>query len=169
MRRRGYSAIGLCGPKTASNVGAVLRAAGCYGAAMVATGGSKVTPEAATNTQKAHRHIPFFRVDNILDVVPEGCEAVCVELEAGATPIQNFVHPERAFYILGPEDGSVPLEISSACKYRVYIPTRFCMNLAATANVVLFDRMMKRGEFETSKIESELARKRLSGCGATNE
>jgi tRNA(Leu) C34 or U34 (ribose-2'-O)-methylase TrmL len=28
----------------------------------------------------------------------------------------------------------------------IYIPTRYCMNLAATVNVVLYDRMAKRGE-----------------------
>lgn len=36
MSERGYAAIGLIRPKTPANVGAVLRAAGCYGAAMVA-------------------------------------------------------------------------------------------------------------------------------------
>jgi hypothetical protein len=39
MMTRGYSAIGLHQPKTPVNVGAALRAAGCYGAAMVATSG----------------------------------------------------------------------------------------------------------------------------------
>lgn len=34
MAPRGYAAIGLHMPKTPSNVGSVLRAAGCYGAAM---------------------------------------------------------------------------------------------------------------------------------------
>lgn len=147
MSKRGYAAIGLCHPKTGENLGSVLRAAGCYGASMIASEGSRISPEYATNTLKAHRHIPYFQVHDILDALPVGCEPVCVEFDAGSTPIQNFVHPERAFYILGPEDGSVPENVSSRCKYKVYIPTKRCMNLAATANVILFDRMMKRKEY----------------------
>jgi hypothetical protein len=83
-----------------------------------------------------------------MESIPYDCIPVVVELEPGATPIQDFEHPERAFYVLGPEDGSVPRAISERCPLHVYVPTRDCMNLAATANVILFDRMMKRHEFE---------------------
>jgi hypothetical protein len=38
---RGYAAIGLCSPKTNANVGSALRAAGCFGAAMVAVSGRR--------------------------------------------------------------------------------------------------------------------------------
>ncbi len=30
----------------------------------------------------------------------------------------------------------------------VYVPTRHCMNLAATVNVVLYDRLSKGGAFD---------------------
>lgn len=33
----------------------------------------------------------------------------------------------------------------SWCRDVVYVPSRFCMNLAATANVILYDRMAKMG------------------------
>lgn len=147
MRKRGYSAVGLCGPKTESNVGSVLRAAHCYGASLVVSDGTRIKPTHPTNTPQAHRHIPYLQVESVLDACPYDCNPVVVELEPGATPIQNFVHPERAFYILGPEDGSVPRSVSEKCKYRVFVPTNGCMNLGATANVILFDRMMKRKEF----------------------
>lgn len=147
MSKRGYAAIALCRPKTESNVGSVLRAAHCYGASLVVSEGQRFRASTPTNTPKAHRHIPFIRVDDIWDVIPYDCIPVVVELEEGATPIQDFEHPERAFYILGPEDGSVPKSISQRCKHRVFIPTRDCMNLAATASFILFDRMMKRREF----------------------
>ena len=126
----------------------MLRAARCYGASLVVSEGSRIRPSHAANTSQAHRHIPYLQVDSILDALPFGCEPVIVELEGDSTPIQRFVHPERAFYILGPEDGSVPKAISERCKYHVYVPTNGCMNLAATANVILFDRMMKRKEYE---------------------
>lgn len=145
---RGYSAIALCSPKTEANLGSVIRAAHCYRASMVVSDGKRIKPTVATNTPQAHRHIPYLQVDCVMDAIPYGCTPVVIELEEGATPIQDFKHPERAFYILGPEDGSVPREISAMCPHHVYVPTRDCMNLAATANVILFDRMMKRREFE---------------------
>jgi Predicted rRNA methylase (SpoU class) len=144
---RGYSAIGLVGPKTPANVGGVLRAAHCYRSSLVVSEGQRFSISGGTNTPQAHRHIPYLRVDSIMDAVPYDCIPVVVELEEGATPIQDFKHPERAFYILGPEDGSVPESISSMCKHRVYIQTKDCMNLAATANVVLFHRSLQRGEW----------------------
>jgi tRNA(Leu) C34 or U34 (ribose-2'-O)-methylase TrmL len=145
---RGYSAIGLYHPKTPANVGSVLRAAHCYRAALVVTEGQRFPANGGTNTPQAHRHIPYIRTDDLFSCIPYDCQPVVVELEPGATPIQEFKHPERAFYILGPEDGSVPRSVSERCPHHVYVPTRDCMNLAATANVILFDRMMKRREFE---------------------
>lgn len=53
------------------------------------------------------------------------------------------LHPDRALYIFGPEDGSLDKEIRDWCEDVVYIPTTGCMNLAATVNVVLYDRMAK--------------------------
>ncbi len=144
---RGYAAIGLVNPKTPANLGSVLRAAGCYGAAIVMSMGQRFSAKTGTNTNMTHKKIPYIQVDDLMDAIPFDCVPVVVELEAGATPIQDFTHPERAFYILGPEDGDVPTRISTRCKHHVYIPTVGCMNLAATANVILFDRMMKRQEF----------------------
>ena len=145
---RGYAAIALCKPKTEANVGSVLRAAHCFRASLVVSDGNRVRPTGCTNTPQAHRHIPYIRIESVMDACPYDCVPVAVKLEPGATPIQNFTHPERAFYVFGPEDGSIPKEVSKRCKHHVYVPTRDCMNLAATANVILFDRMMKRGEYE---------------------
>ena len=70
---------------------------------------------------------------------------VAVEFCAWATPLPTFKHPERAFYIFGPEQGSLERETNllSACEHTVFIPTRHCMNLAAAVQVVLYDRMAK--------------------------
>jgi hypothetical protein len=51
--------------------------------------------------------------------------------------------PDRALYIFGPEDGSLDKDIRDWCEDVVYIPTTGCMNLAATVNVVLYDRLAK--------------------------
>lgn len=140
---RGFAAIGLFNPKTPSNVGSVLRAAYCYGAAMVAIEGTRDV-KAATDTPKAFRHLPVLRPASLRDVIPYDCVPVAVELTEDARDLTGYTHPERAFYIFGPEDGSLGARVLAWCRDTVYIPTTMCMNLAATANVVLYDRLSKR-------------------------
>jgi tRNA(Leu) C34 or U34 (ribose-2'-O)-methylase TrmL len=141
---RGYSCIGLDNPKTAANVGSILRAAGCYGAAFVACSGPRMARmcQSSTDTQKAWKHMPLF-VGDLRTLLPEGCVPVCIEMTDDAESLCKFRHPERAYYIFGPEDGSVRADVAEWCKVRVMVPTKFCMNLACTVNVVLYDRLCK--------------------------
>ena len=141
---RGYAAIGLHHPKNRYNVGAVIRAAGCYGAALVAITGERYR-RAHTDTQAAYKHLPVINTESLQSVVPVGCVPVAVELIPSSRPLAGFLHPESAFYLFGPEDGTLGPEIISWCKHVVYIPTRYCMNLSATVNVLLYDRAVKRG------------------------
>lgn len=140
---RGYAAIGLHLSKDPINVGNALRAAGCFGVAMVAVSGKRYQ-RAPSDTQAAHRHMPLIQVDDLKAVLPVDCVAVAVDLIEGATPLQIYTHPERAFYIFGPEDGTLDKAVTGWCRDTIYVPTRFCLNLAATVNVVLYDRMAKR-------------------------
>lgn len=139
---RGYAGIGLDHPKSGVNVGAALRAAGIYGAAFVAATGRRygVTP---TDTMKHYRHLPFFRPISLHDIIPFDCVPVAIDLLDGASPLPEYVHPERAFYIFGAEDATLGARITDWCRDTVYVPTTGCMNLAATVNVVLYDRMTK--------------------------
>ena len=146
MSARGYAAIGLHMPKTEHNVGSAMRAVGCYGASLLVVSGRRYKP-ASTDTQKAHRHIPLIHADNLQAVIPYGCVPVAVDLIDGAIPLAGYQHPERAFYVFGPEDSTLGTKVTGWCRDVIYIPTRYCMNLAATVNVVLYDRMIKRGEF----------------------
>lgn len=143
MNQRGYAAIGLHMPKTPANVGSVLRAAHCYGAALVVTSGQRYT-KAPTDPQAAYRHIPLVQTNDLHEAVPFDCVPVAVDLIEGARPLHLYTHPERAFYVFGPEDGTLGKAVISWCRDTVYVPTRYCMNLAATVNVVLYDRMVKR-------------------------
>jgi tRNA(Leu) C34 or U34 (ribose-2'-O)-methylase TrmL len=94
--------------------------------------------------------IPTVGVDDLLAFKPEGATIVTVELVEGAVPLPEFKHPENAYYILGPEDASVPIEIVEQSEHVVYIPTFNSMNLGATANVVLYDRLAK-SEYDQSE------------------
>jgi tRNA(Leu) C34 or U34 (ribose-2'-O)-methylase TrmL len=140
-----YVGLGLVNPKSPSNVGAVMRAAGCYGADEVCYTGSRfeLARRFATDTKQMVDKIPLLGVDDLLSVMPAGCEPVLVDLIEGATPLPEFDHPARAFYIFGPEDGTLEPALFSGVKRVVYIPTHGCMNLAATVNVILYDRLAK--------------------------
>lgn len=135
----GYAAIGLHNPKDILNIGEALRACGCYGASMIAVSGKRYS-RAKTDTQAAHRHMPLIHCEDLELVIPFGATPIAIDLIEGATLLAEFEHPKSAFYIFGPEDGT--LDISWA-KETVYIPTKYCMNLAATVNIVLYDRQAK--------------------------
>ena len=139
--------IGLVNPKSPENVGMVIRAAGCYEAQEIFYTGERFDRARRfwTDTKSAGHKIPLTGVEDLVKATPPGAVRVAVELIEGAIPLMDFVHPEHAFYIFGPEDGSLKKELLEQCDYVVYIPTVGCMNLAATVNVVLYDRMAKSG------------------------
>ena len=140
-----FAYIGLVNPKSPENVGMVMRAAGCYEASKVFYTGVRFdrARQFFTDTKNMHEKIPLQHADDLLTTVPEGAKIVSVELVEGAMPLMDFQHPEHAYYIFGPEDGSLTQTVLDASDHVVYIPTIGCMNLAATVNVVLYDRLAK--------------------------
>jgi tRNA(Leu) C34 or U34 (ribose-2'-O)-methylase TrmL len=141
---RGFSCLGLYRPKTAENVGGVMRAAYCYGVSQVVIEGARNSSLThATNTAGAHKHLPTILTDDLLLHVPHGAQVVVVDLIPGAVALPAFQHPTRAFYVFGPEDGTIGDRHTAFAQHTVYVPTRNCMNLAACVNVVLYDRMAK--------------------------
>ncbi len=142
---RGFAAIGLHRPKDIHNIGGVLRAAQAYSASMVAISGDRIGGEAirhASNTGQAQRHMPVLRAE-LKELIPFGAVPVAVDLVDDAVSLHEFEHPNSAFYIFGPEDGTLGKAILDWCPYRVMIPTAICMNLAACVNVILYDRLAK--------------------------
>jgi tRNA(Leu) C34 or U34 (ribose-2'-O)-methylase TrmL len=145
---RGYSAIGLYKIKNHHNYGGVIRAAHCYGAAMIAIAGARYDANRVVknseNTTRGEKHIPVLHGENLQSMIPFDCVPIAVDLVEDAIELQNFQHPLRGFYIFGPEDGTLGKNVLPWCKHRLVIPTQYCMNLAATVNVVLYDRLAKQ-------------------------
>lgn len=148
--------IGLTNPKSPSNVGAVMRAAGCYCVDQVFYTGQRYAKAAKyndskhnTDTKNACEKIPLKAADNfenleyLGDFLPKSTKIICVDLIEGATPLPHFQHPEQAFYIFGPEDGTISQKVINNADDVVYVPTVGCMNLAASVNVLLYDRLAK--------------------------
>ncbi|WP_298769636.1 RNA methyltransferase [uncultured Shewanella sp.] len=150
-----YIGIGLLNPKSPTNMGGIMRAAGCYDADAVFFTGKRYLLAATngnaqynTDTKGASLSIPQTQVEDLREAVGSEISLVCVDLVEGACPLPEFQHPEKALYIFGPEDGTVSQSLIDASDAVVYMPTKGCMNLAASVNVLLYDRMAKMAHFE---------------------
>lgn len=160
--KKNQVSIGLINPKDTQNVGSVLRAIGCYQANDVFFTGSRYEHALKhnTDTHNVALNSLISKVESMTQArdqyMPTGTKIVCVELVEGATPLPDFVHPEDALYVFGPEDGNLKQSVVNQADEVVYIPTVGCMNLAATVNVLLYDRLTKARNIEAS---DELVRK----------
>ena len=150
LMNKEFVCIGLINPKGAANVGSVMRAAGCYQVDQVLYSGQRYdrAVKMSTDTQSASTSIPLINietlnVDNLIDAVDGETEVVCVDLIQGATSLPAFQHPKKALYIFGPEDGTIPQKVVDRADHVVFVPTVGCMNLAASVNVLLYDRLAK--------------------------
>ena len=139
---KGYACVGMSQPKTVENVGAAIRACQAYNAAFMAIMGKRYK-RSCLDTGSGFKHLPLFHVNNLREAIPFDCVPVAVDLVEGARDLSTYTHPERAFYIFGPEDGTLGRKTTDWCRDTIYIPTSICMNLAATVNVVLYDRLSK--------------------------
>lgn len=158
--------IALTNPKSPSNVGAVMRAAGCYQADQVIYSGRRYEQAVKfnkntlkTDTHNAQGIIPligvedFINISDLLENIPASSKVICVDLVEGATPLPHFIHPENAIYIFGPEDGTIKQQVIDSADEVVFVPTIGCMNLAASVNVLLYDRLSKSVKHqETSTV-----------------
>lgn len=143
--------IGLTDPKSPTNVGAVMRAAGCYQANEVRYTGVRYARAAKfhTDTKDASRKIPLNAAESLIDNILPEQQVICVDLVEGAISLPDFEHPENALYIFGPEDGTIAQDVIDRADAVVYVPTVGCMNLAASVNVLLYDRLAKSAQTVT--------------------
>lgn len=176
------SAVVLLNPKTPYNVGAVIRACSIFAVPTLRWTGERIG-EAESRRKAgstAHRdRLP--REERMKDYShvdwrwspSERCVSglarsreltpVAVEVSDSAESLDEFVHPEMALYVFGPEDGSIPKAVRVVCHRFVHIPseTRTPFNLAAAVNIVLYDRYVKaqgRRPFSTQSAENSSAR-----------
>lgn len=141
--------IGLVNPKSPHNVSSVMRSAGNFSVDSVFYTGKRYpralmrNPDLPDMHRKVGQTIPLSEVVSITDALSENMSLVCVELVENAVSLPDYQHPENALYVFGPEDGSLTQDIIDAADAVIYIPTIKSMNLAASVNVVLYDRLAK--------------------------
>lgn len=144
------STIILINPRFPHNVGAAVRAAACYGFDTVLFTGSRVKKIIDEDGRlpreerlREYQSVDWHQTDRPFDELPSGVTPVAVELVPGAEYLPYFEHPEKVAYVFGPEDGTLDRGVLGQCHRFVRIPSRFCLNLAAAVNVVLYDRLVK--------------------------
>lgn len=148
----GYFGVAVYHPKHEVNVGTLWRTASTYGAAMVATVGSRYKRQ-ASDTSGTPNHTPLFHypdMDALIDGLPYSCPVIGVELDPRAESLTSFFHPHRALYLLGAEDHGLPVSVLDRCHYIVQIPTPSpgSLNLAVAGSLVMHDRWLMHRESE---------------------
>lgn len=141
QRTRGFYGVALWSPKHYDNVGTVLRSANIWGAAFVEFIKARFYKQ-RSDTFKTWRHLPIVECGDLL--IPYSCIPVAVELVDGAKELSTYKHPERALYVFGPEDGSLPKDVIAQCRDVVKMDGKFCANLAVAASLVLYHRHAQR-------------------------
>lgn len=141
--------IGLMNPKSPDNVGAVLRSSANYRVDSVYYTGKryenavKHAGRQVDMSRKRGKKIPLSAVAQITAPATAGMKIICVEFAENAIALPVFEHPDKALYIFGPEDGSIDQATIDLADAVVYMPTVGSMNLSASVNVLLYDRLAK--------------------------
>ena len=88
-----------------------------------------------------------------LTCAPQGATWVAVEM--GGTPLDEFVHPSNAVYLLGSEDWGLPASVLQACHSVVSLTSeRFASyNVATAGSILMYDRVAKERAAERLAVE----------------
>jgi tRNA G18 (ribose-2'-O)-methylase SpoU len=152
----GFFGIGIWHSKNALNLGSLWRTADIMGASFVFTIGRRYR-EQASDTLRSVRRIPlwhFGSVSDLVDHLPHSCPLIGIELDARAKDLSDFVHPDRAAYLLGAEDYGLTQTEMNQCHALVKMPGASSMNVACAGSIVVYDRIAKRGSLVNSIREA---------------
>lgn len=145
MKDKGYFGIGCMNMKTSMNYGSLFRTAQIFEADFIFLIGARFKHQ-ASDTMKSWRHIPTFEYTSFKDFNdhrPYDCKLVGIELVEVATPLQDFIHPKRACYLLGAEDNGLTKEALNHCQEVIILPGVRSLNVAVAGSIVIYDRITK--------------------------
>ncbi len=139
--------VALYNPKVVVNLAGAVRACSCFNIESLAWTGNRIRFPAGQRIPREFRLYKEVQITHQYQLITQEdldiYTPVAVEYRKNSENLRDFVHPENALYVLGPEDNSVPNHILSLCHRFVYIDTTSCLNLAMTVGVVLYDRYCK--------------------------
>lgn len=146
---RGFFGVAVYAPKHYENVGTLFRSCRAMGVSIIFQIGRRYKLQ-KSDTGKAFRSIPFLEVEDwqsFLKIKPRETALVGCELTNRSHSLVNFVHPERAIYVLGAEDFGLQENILRDCSYVVKIPslTVESLNVSVAGSIIIWDRQSKKG------------------------
>lgn len=150
FQKRGYSGIGIFQNKNQINIGLLLRTAAIYGNDFIFTIGEHYSYQKADVT-RSHLNIPTFNFETFEQFkksIHPNTKIVGVEMVKRAKYLHEFSHPDRAMYLLGSEDTGLPDHILKDCHDIVKLPGKVSLNVGITGSLILYDRCVKRNEYE---------------------
>jgi len=111
------------------NMGAILRAAECFGADLVVYSknrGTDITPTVTKTSAGATELVPLCKVSNLAETVTVFQKgdywAVAAELSKRSQPLSQLQFPEKTLLIVGSEGKGIQPLISKRCDHHVEIP-----------------------------------------------
>ena len=141
----GYFGIGVVGLKTEANLGTLWRSAWQLGAAYIFTVGARFEKQ-SSDTYQTWTRVPCFEHSDWAGFARASpYSAPWVAVEMGGVPLEKFVHPDRAVYVLGSEDTGLPESIVRACALHVSLPSvrSPSYNVAVAGSILMYDRHAK--------------------------
>lgn len=144
--KRGYCGMGVYNMKREINYGTLFRSAFCFGCDFIFLIGRRFEKQ-CSDTARSERNLPLYEYENFEDFynhLPYNSQLVSIEICERSKPIKIVTHPERAVYLLGGEDLTLPKEIIDKSYFVIEIPTKTCLNVAVAGSIVLFDRFNKQ-------------------------
>lgn len=145
---RGFFGIALYAPKHYENVGTTYRTARNFKCSILYQIGKRYKTQ-KSDTNKSYRSVPFLElpdIESFMVAKPRDTVLVGCELHQKSHNLKNYVHPERAVYLLGAEDEGIPNHILAKCDHWLQIPslTIESLNLSVAASIIMYDRFIKR-------------------------
>lgn len=148
-------AVILTDPKYPHNIGQTIRALSCFGTSQLWWSGKRIMKALQEmdripreERMRGYSDVSVFHHDRPLDVFDKIATPVAVEFRDNSEDLVNFIHPENAVYVFGPEDGSIDQGTLRNCHRFVKIPTKHCTNLSAAVYLVLYDRLLKKRVYD---------------------
>jgi tRNA(Leu) C34 or U34 (ribose-2'-O)-methylase TrmL len=145
------AAVLLVEPKYPRNLAGIVRTCASYGVPDLTYTGERMRRSISEldrlpreERMKGYSSVRWGHMDApFTHYVGLGYVPVAVEVRENSEMLQNFVHPEDALYVFGPEDGGLGHVSLRHCHRFVAVPTLHCLNLGITVATVLYDRMAK--------------------------
>lgn len=141
----GFFGIGILNNTDEINIGTLWRSAFILGASFIFTIGRKYKLEGSDVT-KTWTKIPLYHYQTFNELkenLPFSTQLIAVEMSEEAIPLGDYIHPDRAVYLLGNEISGLPEQIIEQCQSVIKLPGDYSLNVAVTGSIVMYDRVNK--------------------------